>query len=284
MHSQGNKSTDDSLGQYLREISRFPLLGRAEEARLARGIRRGEEDALDKLVRSNLRFVVMVSKRYRNQGVPLSDLINEGNLGLMRAARKFDETKGTKFMSYAVWWIRQAILKALADQGRIVRIPLNRAGSVYRIGRRVSALVQELGREPGVMEIAETLDLAPAEVERAQAIASEHVSLDSPVAPGEDDRLVDSLPDRASPEPDAAVMEKELAHVVDRALSTLGPREAVVLREYYGFGGRAPKSLEEIGSGMGVTRERARQIKERALARIRLDSWSGALATYASDW
>lgn len=284
MRSQGQTSTDDSLGQYLREISRFPLLGRAEEARLARGIRRGEEDALDKLVRSNLRFVVMVSKRYRNQGVPLSDLINEGNLGLMRAARKFDETKGTKFMSYAVWWIRQAILKALADQGRIVRIPLNRAGSVYRIGRRVSALVQELGREPGVMEIAETLDLAPAEVERARAIASEHVSLDSPVTPGEDDRLVDRLPDRVSPEPDVAVMEKELAHVLDRVLSALGPREAVVLRKYYGLDGRPPKSLDEIGSGMGVTRERARQIKERALTRIRLDSWSGALATYASDW
>ncbi|MCY3943248.1 MAG: RNA polymerase sigma factor RpoD/SigA [Gemmatimonadetes bacterium] len=283
MRSQGHTSNDDSLGQYLREISRFPLLGRAEEARLAKGIRQGEEDALDKLVRSNLRFVVMVSKRYRNEGVPLSDLINEGNLGLMRAARKFDETKGTKFMSYAVWWIRQAILKALADQGHIVRIPLNRAGSVYRIGRRVSALAQELGREPGVMEIAETLDIAPAEVERAQAIASEHVSLDSPVTPGEDDRLVDRLPDRVSPEPDAEVMEKELAHVLDRALSTLGPREAVVLRSYYGLDGRAPKSLEEIGSGMGVTRERARQIKERALTRIRLDSWSGALATYASD-
>ncbi len=283
MRSQGHTSNDDSLGQYLREISRFPLLGRAEEARLAKGIRRGEEDALDKLVRSNLRFVVMVSKRYRNQGVPLSDLINEGNLGLMRAARKFDETKGTKFMSYAVWWIRQAILKALADQGHIVRIPLNRAGSVYRIGRRVSALVQELGREPGLMEIAETLDIAPAEVERAQAISSEHVSLDSPVTPGEDDRLVDRLPDRVSPEPDAAVLERELADVLDRALSTLGPREAVVLRSYYGLDGRAPKSLEEIGSGMGVTRERARQIKERALTRIRLDSWSGALATYASD-
>jgi len=284
MRSQGQTSIDDCLGQYLREISRFPLLGRAEEARLARGIRRGEEDALDKLVRSNLRFVVMVSKRYRNQGVPLSDLINEGNLGLMRAARKFDETKGTKFMSYAVWWIRQAILKALADQGHIVRIPLNRAGSVYRIGRRVSALVQELGREPGLMEIAETLDLAPAEVERARAIVSEHVSLDSPVTPGEDDRLVDRLPDQVSPEPDAAVLEKELARVLDRVLSTLGPREAVVLRKYYGLDGRPPKSLEEIGSGMGVTRERARQIKERALTRIRLDSWSGALATYASDW
>ena len=284
MRSQGQTSIDDCLGQYLREISRFPLLGRAEEARLARGIRRGEEDALDKLVRSNLRFVVMVSKRYRNQGVPLSDLINEGNLGLMRAARKFDETKGTKFMSYAVWWIRQAILKALADQGHIVRIPLNRAGSVYRIGRRVSALVQELGREPGLMEIAETLDIAPAEVERARAIVSEHVSLDSPVTPGEDDRLVDRLPDQVSPEPDAAVLEKELARVLDRVLSTLGPREAVVLRKYYGLDGRPPKSLEEIGSGMGVTRERARQIKERALTRIRLDSWSGALATYASDW
>ena len=281
--NQGPAAADDSLGQYLREISRYPLLDRDEEVRLAKGIRRGEEEALDKLVRSNLRFVVMVSKRYRNRGVPLSDLINEGNLGLMRAARKFDETKGTKFMSYAVWWIRQAILQALAEQGRIVRIPLNRAGSVLGIGRRIAVLVQKLGREPGVAEIAETLGVSHAEIERALAISRGHLSLDAPVAPGENDRLVDRLPDRVSPETDAAVMDKELARALERALATLQPREAAVLRQYFGLGGTSPRSLEEIGRGMGVTRERARQIKERALGRIRINSRSRALATFAAD-
>ena len=272
--------SDGSLNQYLREISRYPLLDREEEKRLAREIRRGQEAALDKLVRSNLRFVVMVSKKYQNQGVPLSDLINEGNLGLIKAARKFDETKGIKFISYAVWWIRQAILQALAEQGRIVRVPLNRAGTMYRIGKRKAKLVQELGREPTVAEIAEGLDLSREEVEKTLAISRAHLSLDAPVAPGEDSRLLDYLPDRVSPRPDEEMIEKALTEALEAALLTLRPREATVLRQYFGLDDAAPKSLEEIGAGLGVTRERVRQIKEQALKRLRHASRARVLETF----
>ncbi|MDE2874940.1 MAG: RNA polymerase sigma factor RpoD/SigA [Gemmatimonadota bacterium] len=257
-----------SLDQYLREISRYPLIDRDEEVRLAQGIKRGEEEALDKLVRSNLRFVVTVSKKYQNQGVPLPDLINEGNLGLIRAARKFDETKGIKFISYAVWWIRQAILQALAEQSRIARVPLNRAGVLHRIVKRKAMLVQELGREPTATEIAEEVDLSREEVEKTLAIAHAHVSLDAPVAPGEDGRLLDYLPDR-SPGPDEPILEKALAEALEAALGTLHAREARVLRLYFGLGDEDPMSLEGIGSRLGVTRERVRQIKQQALKRLR---------------
>ena len=258
-----------SLDQYLQEISRYPLLDRDEEVRLAQGIKRGEEEALDKLVRSNLRFVVTVSKKYQNQGVPLPDLINEGNLGLIRAARKFDETRGIKFISYAVWWIRQAILQALAEQSRIVRVPLNRAGVLHRIAKRKAMLVQELGREPTATEIAEEVDLSREEVEKTLAIARAHVSLDAPVAPGEDGRLLDYLPDRVSPSPDEPILEKALTEALENALATLHAREARVLRLYFGLGDEDPMSLESIGSRLGVTRERVRQIKEQALKRLR---------------
>ncbi|MDE2761852.1 MAG: RNA polymerase sigma factor RpoD/SigA [Gemmatimonadota bacterium] len=271
---------DGSLNQYLREISRYPLLDREEEVRLAQGIRRGEEEALNKLVRSNLRFVVTVSKKYQNQGVPLSDLINEGNLGLIRAARKFDETKGIKFISYAVWWIRQAILQALAEQGRIVRVPLNRAGIIHRIVKRKARLVQELGREPTVGEIAEGMELSRGEVERTLAISRTHLSLDAPVAPGEESRLLDYLPDRMSPGPDEEMIEKALTDALEKALSTLRSREAAVLRQYFGLGDAAPMSLEEIGTGLGVTRERVRQIKEQALQRLRHASRARVLETF----
>lgn len=271
---------DGSLNQYLREISRYPLLDREEEVRLAQGIRRGEEEALNKLVRSNLRFVVTVSKKYQNQGVPLSDLINEGNLGLIRAARKFDETKGIKFISYAVWWIRQAILQALAEQGRIVRVPLNRAGIINRIVKRRAKLVQELGREPTVGEIAEGMDLSHEEVERTLAISRTHLSLDAPVAPGEESRLLDYLPDRISPGPDEEMIEKALTDALEKALSTLRSREAAILRQYFGLGDAAPMSLEEIGAGLGVTRERVRQIKEQALQRLRHASRARVLETF----
>ena len=257
-----------SLDQYLQEISRYPLIDRDEEVRLAQGIKRGEEEALDKLVRSNLRFVVTVSKKYQNQGVPLPDLINEGNLGLIRAARKFDETKGIKFISYAVWWIRQAILQALAEQSRIVRVPLNRAGVLHRIVKRKAMLVQELGREPTATEIAEKVGLSREEVEKTLAIANAHVSLDAPVAPGEDGRLLDYLPDR-SPGPDEPILEKALTEALEAALGTLHAREARVLRLYFGLGDEDPMSLEGIGSRLGVTRERVRQIKQQALKRLR---------------
>ena len=193
---------EGSLDQYLREISQYPLIPRAEEVRLAQCIKRGDAEALDKLVRSNLRFVVSVAKKYQNQGVSLSDLINEGNLGLIRAAHKFDETKGIKFISYAVWWIRQAILQALAEQSRIVRVPLNRAGTLHRIGKRSSALLQELGREPTVEEIAEGMDISEEEVAKTLSISQSHLSLDAPLTPGEDNKLLDYLPDTQNATPD----------------------------------------------------------------------------------
>jgi RNA polymerase primary sigma factor len=275
--------TDGSLDQYLREISRYPLIDRDEEARLARGIRRGEEEALDKLVRSNLRFVVSVSKKYQNQGVPLPDLINEGNLGLIKAARRFDETKGTKFISYAVWWIRQAILQALAEQSRIVRVPLNRAGLVHRISRKKAALVQELGREPTAAEIARALNASREEVEESLTIARSHLSLDAPMVPGEDGCLMDCLPDRLSPGPDARTFEKALTDTLEAALATLEEREATVLRVYFGLGGDTPRSLEEIGRRLGITRERVRQIKERALGRLRHASRARFLETFTGE-
>ncbi|NNM33246.1 MAG: sigma-70 family RNA polymerase sigma factor [Gemmatimonadetes bacterium] len=274
-------TADGSLDQYLKEISQYPLIDRDEEVRLAQGIRAGEEEALDKLVRSNLRFVVAVAKRYQNQGVHLSDLINEGNMGLIRAAHKFDETKGIKFISYAVWWIRQAILQALAEQSRIVRVPLNRAGALHRIGKRKSMLLQELGREPTVDEIAKDLDLSHEEVERTLAISRSHLSLDAPMTPGEDNRLLDYLPDQFAPGPDEETFENALTETVESALSSLKEREAKILRLYYGLDGDDPMTLEQIGGILGVTRERVRQIKEKALARLRHASRARFLETFA---
>ncbi len=271
---------EGSLDQYLKEISQYPLIDRDEEVRLAKAIRKGEEDALNKLVRSNLRFVVSVAKKYQNQGVPLSDLINEGNLGLIRAAHKFDETKGIKFISYAVWWIRQAILQALAEQSRIVRVPLNRAGALHRIGRRSSALIQELGREPTVEEIAEELEISREEVERTLAISQSHLSLDAPVTPGEDNRLLDYLPDQYSPGPEDEAYERALKETVEDSLSTLKEREAKILRLYFGLDDQEPMTLEEIGALLGITRERVRQIKEKALLRLRHASRARFLETF----
>jgi len=271
---------EGSLDQYLKEISVYPLIDRAEEVRLAKEIRKGEEAALNKLVRSNLRFVVSVAKKYQNQGVPLPDLINEGNLGLIRAAHKFDETKGIKFISYAVWWIRQAILQALAEQSRIVRVPLNRAGALHRIGRRSSALLQELGREPTVEEIAEELEISREEVERTLAISQSHLSLDAPVTPGEDNRLLDYLPDQYSPGPEDEAFRHALKETVEDALSTLKEREAKILSLYFGLDDQEPMTLEEIGSLLGITRERVRQIKEKALLRLRHASRARFLETF----
>jgi len=273
---------DGSLDQYLKEISQYPLINRDEEVRLAQGIRTGDSESLDKMVRSNLRFVVSVAKKYQNQGVLLPDLINEGNVGLIRAAHKFDETKGIKFISYAVWWIRQAILQALAEQSRIVRVPLNRAGALHRIGRRSSSLLQELGREPTVDEIAQGLDLTQEEVASTLAISQSHLSLDAPLAPGDDNRLLDYLPDQFSPQPEDETYEHALKNTVDHALSTLKEREAKVLRLYFGLDDQEPMTLEEIGSLLGITRERVRQIKERALSRLRHSSRSRFLETFSN--
>lgn len=271
---------EGSLDQYLKEISRYPLIDKAEEARLAKRIKRGEEEALDKLVRSNLRFVVSVAKKYQNQGVPLSDLINEGNLGLIRAAHKFDETKGIKFISYAVWWIRQAILQALAEQSRIVRVPLNRAGALHRIGRRSSALLHELGREPTVEEIADDLDISQQEVERTLAISQSHLSLDAPITPGEDHRLLDYLPDQYAPAPEDETYDHALKDSVESALSSLKEREAKILRLYFGLDDQQPMTLEEIGTLMSITRERVRQIKQKGLIRLRHASRARFLETF----
>jgi RNA polymerase primary sigma factor len=260
---------EGSLDQYLKEISTYPLLAREEEAGLAQRIRQGDEEALDILVRSNLRFVVSVAKKYQNQGVPLGDLINEGNLGLIRAAHRFDETRGIKFISYAVWWIRQAILQALAEQSRIVRVPLNRASVLHRIGKHRSSLLQELGREPTIEEVAQDLDLRHDEVEQTLNLAQAHLSLDAPLAPGQDGRLMDYLPDLFAAPPDAETYDQALNQTVDNALATISEREARILRLYFGLEGEEPKTLEEIGLILGITRERVRQIKERALARMR---------------
>ncbi len=276
------KYDESSLDQYLKEISAYKLLTREEEIDLAQRIRKGEEEALDRLVRSNLRFVVSVAKKYQNQGVALSDLINEGNLGLIRAAHKFDETKGIKFISYAVWWIRQAILQALAEQSRIVRVPLNRAGALHWIGKRSALLLQELGREPTVEELADELDLSEDEVRRTLSLSQTHLSLDAPLTPGEDNRLLDYLPDQFSPGPDDETYDRALLDTVEEALGTLKEREAKILRLYFGLDGQEPMTLEEIGSLLGITRERVRQIKEKALLRLRHASRARFLETFRS--
>lgn len=271
---------EGSLDQYLRDISIYPLITREQEVELAQRIRAADQDALDTLVRSNLRFVVSVAKKYQNQGVSLSDLINEGNLGLIRAAHKFDETKGIKFISYAVWWIRQAILQALAEQSRIVRVPLNRAGTLHRIGKRASALLQELGREATHAEIAEGMELTEEEVAKTMSISQTHLSLDAPMNPGEDNRLLDFLPDSINPTPDDELVGKALTQTIQEALGSLKEREARILRLYFGLDGQEPMTLEEIGAALNITRERVRQIKEKALSRLRHVSRARALESY----
>src|ERR1700694_5015238 len=282
--STNRKSTVDegSLDQYLRDISVFPLITREKEVELAKRIRQNDQEALDTLVRSNLRFVVSVAKKYQNQGVSLSDLINEGNLGLIRAAHKFDETKGIKFISYAVWWIRQSILQALAEQSRIVRVPLNRAGTLHRIGKRSSSLLQELGREPTVEEIAEGMDISEDEVAKTMMISQNHLSLDAPLTPGEDNKLLDYLPDTQNPGPDSETFEHALNNCIEEVLKGLKERESKILRLYFGLAGQEPMTLEEIGCQPGITRERVRQLKEKALARLRHVSRARALESFLS--
>jgi RNA polymerase primary sigma factor len=271
---------EGSLDQYLRDISVYPLITREEEVTLAQRIRLKDQEALDKLVRSNLRFVVSVAKKYQNQGVSLSDLINEGNLGLIRAAHKFDETKGIKFISYAVWWIRQSILQALAEQSRIVRVPLNRAGALHRIGKRASTLLQELGRQPTHLEIAEGLDITEEEVAKTMLISQVHLSLDAPMTPGEDNRLLDYLPDTTNRTPDEQTFEKALTEAIEESLSGLKERESKILRLYFGLDGEDPMTLEDIGTLLGITRERVRQIKEKALLKLRHNSRRRALESF----
>ena len=273
---------DQSLDIYLREIREIPLLTAEDEVELARSAREGNRDALNKLVQSNLRFVVAVAKGYQNQGLPLSDLINEGNLGLIKAAERFDEAKGFKFISYAVWWVRQAILQALAEQSRIFRLPLNRVEELRRINKVLRGLKQEYGREPSTQEIADQLSMSQNDVADTMKMFSTHLSLDASFTQGEDGRLLDILEDPSQESPDAALMEGALKQEVLWALNTLSAREAEVVRLYFGIDEDRPFTLDEIGKQFGLTRERVRQIKERAIRRLQHSSRSMRLRPYMS--
>jgi len=269
-----------SLDKYLQEIGRVELLNPEEEIDLARRIKKGDQKALEKLTKANLRFVVSVAKQYQNQGLSLGDLINEGNLGLIKAAKRFDETRGFKFISYAVWWIRQSILQALAEQSRIVRLPLNRVGALNKIGKAFSTLEQEFEREPSASELAEELDMSLFEVADTLKISGRHLSMDAPFVQGEDNRLLDVIQDERTPMPDHSLIKESLSKEVERALSTLTEREAEVIRLYFGLGREHSLTLEEIGEKFQLTRERVRQIKEKAIRRLRHASRSKQLRAY----
>lgn len=269
-----------SLDKYLQEIGKVELLSPQEEIDLARRIKKGDQKSLEKLTKANLRFVVSVAKQYQNQGLSLGDLINEGNLGLIKAAKRFDETRGFKFISYAVWWIRQSILQALAEQSRIVRLPLNRVGALNKIGKAFSTLEQEFEREPSASELAEELDMSLFEVSDTLKISGRHLSMDAPFAQGEDNRLLDVIQDNRQPAPDSGLMEQSLREEVRRALATLSEREAQVIKLYFGLEQEHSLTLEEIGEKFNLTRERVRQIKEKAIRRLRHASRSKALRAY----
>ena len=262
------------------EIGKVELLVPQEEIDLARRIKKGDQKALEKLTKANLRFVVSVAKQYQNQGLSLGDLINEGNLGLIKAAKRFDETRGFKFISYAVWWIRQSILQALAEQSRIVRLPLNRVGALNKIGKAFSTLEQEFEREPSASELAEELDMSLFEVSDTLKISGRHLSMDAPFAQGEDNRLLDVIQDNRQPTPDSGLLEESLKNEVKRALATLSEREAQVIKLYFGLDSEHSLTLEEIGEKFNLTRERVRQIKEKAIRRLRHASRSKALRAY----
>lgn len=269
-----------SLDKYLQEIGKVDLLTPEDEIELAIRIKKGDEKALEKLVKANLRFVVSVAKQYQNQGLSLGDLINEGNLGLIKAAKRFDETRGFKFISYAVWWIRQSILQALAEQSRIVRLPLNRVGALNKIGKAYSNLEQEFEREPSAQELAQELDMDISEITDALRVSGRHVSMDAPFAQGEDNRLLDVLSNEEVPSPDHSLMNESLKKEIERALSTLTDREAEVIKLYFGLNGEHSLTLEEIGEKFNLTRERVRQIKEKAIRRLRHTSRSKNLRAY----
>ena len=269
-----------SLDKYLQEIGKVDLITAEEEVELAQRIKKGDQFALEKLTKANLRFVVSVAKQYQNQGLTLPDLINEGNLGLIKAAQRFDETRGFKFISYAVWWIRQSILQALADQSRIVRLPLNKVGSIGRISAAAARLEQLQEREPTPEEIAKELDMTVSDVKESMKNSGRHVSMDAPLVEGEDSNLYDVLRSGESPNPDRNLLHESLRTEIERALETLTPREADVVRLYFGLGEKHAMTLEEIGETFDLTRERVRQIKEKAIRRLKHTSRSRILKTY----
>ena len=270
-----------SLEKYLQEIGKVDLLTPEEEVDLAKRIKQGDQIALEKLTKANLRFVVSVAKQYQNQGLSLSDLINEGNLGLIKAAQRFDETRGFKFISYAVWWIRQSILQALAEQSRIVRLPLNKVGSLNKINKAFSRLEQAFEREPSSEELAGELEINADEVETTLSVAARHVSMDAPFVEGEDNSLLDVLANSATPGTDTNLEYKEsLRREIDRSLGTLTDRQCDVIKLYYGIGVEHPMSLEDIGEKFGLTRERVRQIKDKAINKLRGTNRSKLLKNY----
>ncbi|TFG88123.1 MAG: RNA polymerase sigma factor RpoD/SigA [Candidatus Atribacteria bacterium] len=269
-----------SLDKYLQEIGRVDLISPEEEVVLARKIKAGDSDALGKLVRANLRFVVSVAKQYQNQGMGLPDLINEGNLGLMKAAQRFDETRGFKFISYAVWWIRQAILQSLAEQARIVRLPVNKIGSINRINRAFARLEQEFEREPSSQEIADMLEMIPEDVKESLKTNGRTLIMDAPISSEEENTMYDVMQNPDTPSPDKNLINESLAWEIERALSSLSPREAKVLKLYFGLGMKHPFTLEEIGEELNLTRERVRQIKEKAVNRIQFTTRCRILKTY----
>jgi len=290
---------NQSLEKYLQEIGEVSLLKTEDEIGYAKIINyrpdddpdvavgekpkysaREQQDALEKLTQANLRFVVSVAKQYQNQGLSLGDLINEGNLGLIKAAQRFDETRGFKFISYAVWWIRQSILQALAEQSRVVRLPLNRVGALNKIGKAYSKLEQKFEREPAPDEIAESLEMKMEEVTDTLKMSGRHLSMDAPFSQGEDNRLLDVIHNDKQPPPDSSLMDESLKKDIDRSLATLSPREAQVIRLYFGIGIGNALTLEEIGEKFRLTRERVRQIKEKAIRRLRHASRSKALRVY----
>ena len=270
-----------SLEKYLQEIGKVDLLTPEEEVELAKRIKQGDQIALEKLTKANLRFVVSVAKQYQNQGLSLSDLINEGNLGLIKAAQRFDETRGFKFISYAVWWIRQSILQALAEQSRIVRLPLNKVGSLNKINKAFSELEQEFEREPSPEELAELLEIPTEEVETTLGVAARHVSMDAPFVEGEDNSLLDVLKNAGTPGTDTAIeCVESLRQEIERSLSTLTDRQCDVIKLYFGIGVEHPMSLEDIGEKFGLTRERVRQIKDKAINKLRSANRSKLLKNY----
>jgi len=269
-----------SLDKYLHEIGKEELLNAEQEVELARLIRKGDAIALDKLIKANLRFVVSVSKQYQNQGLTLPDLINEGNLGLIKAAQRFDETRGFKFISYAVWWIRQSILQALAEQARIVRLPLNKIGSINKINKTLSRLEQEFEREPTAEEVAKVLEMHPDDVKKAMQTSNRHVSMDAPLQQGEEGSMYEIMPNKDLPLPDRNLITDSLRQEIERTLTTLSQREADILRFYFGLNSTAPHTLEEIGEKFDLTRERVRQIKEKAIRKLKQTSRCRNLKAY----
>ena len=270
-----------SLEKYLQEIGKVDLLTPEEEVDLAKKIKQGDQLALEKLTKANLRFVVSVAKQYQNQGLSLSDLINEGNLGLIKAAQRFDETRGFKFISYAVWWIRQSILQALAEQSRIVRLPLNKVGSLNKINKAFSQLEQEYEREPSPEELAAQLEIPTEEVETTLGVAARHVSMDAPFVEGEDNSLLDVLENTTTPGTDTKLEYLEsLRREIERSLGTLTERQCDVIKLYFGIGVQHPMSLEDIGERFGLTRERVRQIKDKAINKLRSANRSKLLKNY----